>query len=174
MIHSPAKWRENCCFLKPFSCLTDYFFEFVKSLSRRFIFSSNHHHEKIVASLKPFSNKRCDYAFCQVFPPPRFTDMEQYLKKCSSTMHFCSPLLLTTISTTTVPLLALDLWLHNCKWHTTNAARRILTKNVLLPRVKTSTTGPKSFTVNPLVKASELSDYVKHTLLLAYFEGTVR
>ena len=55
--HSPAaKWRENCCFLKPFSCLTDYFFEFVESFLRRFISSSNHHHEKIVAFLKPFSN----------------------------------------------------------------------------------------------------------------------
>ena len=124
MIHSPAKWRENCCFLKPFSCLTDFFFEFVESLLRRFIFSSNHHHEKIVAFLKPFLQKQSAAAILRFLPsfPPSFTDMEQYLKKCSSTMHFCSPLLLTTISTTTVPLLALDLWLHNCKWHTTNAA----------------------------------------------------
>ena len=170
--HSPAaKWRENCCFLKPFSCLTDYFFEFVKSLFT-----------KIYLFVLPSSWKNCCvpetifqqallryYAFCQVFLRVLriwSNIWKNVRRQCISVPLYCLLLFLL------LPFLCLLLI---CGFTIANGTQptlrcRILTKNVLLPRVKTSTTGPKSVTVNPFVKASDL---VKHTLLPAYFKGTV-
>ena len=109
------------------------------------------------------------YAFCQVFLRVLriwSNIWKNVRRQCISVPLYCLLLFLL------LPFLCLLLI---CGFTIANGTqptlrRRILTKNVLLPRVKTSTTGPKSFTVNPFVKALH---NVKHTILPAYFKGTV-